>query len=108
MESPREKVMAMTQSSHKTDVTAVAACTTTAAHRRDHKHASSADDCHPHMVEVVGLGSRAVAICHDCMDDSGFLPRRDAGWLATAHRLQTDLISVSLARTLLTAPASAV
>ena len=100
--------MAMTQSSHKTDVTAVAACTTTAAHRRDHKHASSTDDCHPHMVEVVGLGSRAVAICHDCMDDSGFLPRRDAGWLATAHRLQTDLISVSLARTLLTAPASAV
>ena len=100
--------MAMTQSSHKTDVTAVAACTTTAAHRRDHKHASSTDDCHPHMVEVVGLGSRAVAICHDCMDDSGFLPRRDAGWLATAHRLQTDLISVPLARTLLTAAASAV
>jgi hypothetical protein len=100
--------MTMTQRSYQTDVTAVATSTATAAHRRDHKHASSADDCHPHTVEVVGLGTRAVAVCHDCMDDSGFLPRRDAGWLATAHRLQTDLISVPLARTALTTRAAAV
>ena len=34
-------------------VTEVAACTMAAAHRRDHDHGVGADECHPHVVEVV-------------------------------------------------------
>jgi hypothetical protein len=67
---------------------AVAACTVDAAHRRDHHHG---DDgvCRPHLVEVVHLGRRAVAVCHDCRRDSGFLPEREADRLAQAHRQET-------------------
>ena len=65
-----------------TRVTEVAACTMAAAHRRDHKHNLGADDCHPHVVEIVHLGRRAVTVCHDCRLDSGFLPGREAEALA--------------------------
>jgi hypothetical protein len=66
----------------------VAACTAAAAHRRDHHHAT-AEACHPHAVEVVHLGHRAVTVCHDCESDSGFLPEREAEAIADAHRAQT-------------------
>lgn len=66
----------------------VAACTAAAAHRRDHHHAA-AMTCHPHAVEVVHLGHRAVMVCHDCESDSGFLPEREAEAVAHAHRIQT-------------------
>ena len=79
-----------------TRVTEVAACTMAAAHRRDHHHSPSADDCHPHVVEVVHLGGQAVTVCHDCQLDSGFLPRRQAEALAARHRELTRDISVKL------------
>lgn len=66
----------------------VAASTVAAAHRRDHHHAGE-EACHPHLIEVVHLGRRAVAVCHDCGRDSGFLPERDADRLASAHREET-------------------
>jgi hypothetical protein len=77
-------------------VTEVAACTTAAAHRRDHTHGLGADDCHPHVVEVVHLGRRAVTVCHDCRLDSGFLPRLEAEALANGHRELTRDVSVAL------------
>ena len=46
--------------------------------------------CRPHLIEVVHLGRRAVAVCHDCRRDSGFLPEREADRLAYAHRQETD------------------
>jgi hypothetical protein len=66
----------------------VAACTAAAVHRRDHHH-GLAGTCHPHTVEVVHLGHRAVTVCHDCQSDSGFLPEREAEALAQNHRTQT-------------------
>jgi len=66
----------------------VAACTAAAAHRRDHHHAATAP-CHPHAVEVVHLGARAVVVCHDCGSDSGFLWKREADAVAAAHRSGT-------------------
>ena len=81
-----------------TRVTEVAACTMAAVHRRDHKHHLGADDCHPHVVEVVHLGRRAVTVCHDCRLDSGFLPRREAEALAVGHRELTREVSVKLHR----------
>lgn len=66
----------------------VAECTAAAVHRRDHHHPASSP-CHPHVVEVVRLGHHAVAVCHDCESDSGFLPRHDAEALAQNHRTQT-------------------
>ena len=77
-------------------VTEVAACTKAAAHRRDHKHSLAADDCHPHVVEVVHLGRSAITVCHDCRLDSGFLPRREAEALAADHRDLTRDVSVKL------------
>ena len=79
-----------------TRVTEVAACTMAAAHRRDHQHHLGAEDCHPHAVEVVHLGRRAVTVCHDCRLDSGFLPRREAEALAAGHRELTRDVSVKL------------
>ena len=67
----------------------VAACTAAAAHRRDHHHGATVT-CHPHAVEVVHLGHRAVTVCHDCESDSGFLPEREAESMARAHRVQTS------------------
>lgn len=66
----------------------VAACTTAAVHRRDHHHTAT-PECHPHAVEVVHLGHRAVTVCHDCEADSGFLPEREAEAIARTHREQT-------------------
>lgn len=77
-------------------VTHVAACTIVAAHRRDHQHSLGADDCHPHVVEVVHLGDTAATICHDCRLDSGFLAHREAELLAAGHREQTREASVKL------------
>lgn len=79
-----------------TRVTEVAACTVAAAHRRDHEHSLGADGCHPHVVEVVHLGRRAVTVCHDCRLDTGFLPHRQAESLAAGHREQTREVSVTL------------
>jgi hypothetical protein len=79
-------------------VAEVAACTAQAAHGRDHDHAPGGQCCHPHVVEVVYLGQRALTVCHDCRADSGFLPSRDAKRLAEGHRDQTLEASVSLAR----------
>jgi hypothetical protein len=79
-----------------TRVTEVAACTMAAAHRRDHEHNLGVDNCHPHVVEVVHLGRRAVTVCHDCGLDSGFLPDREAYSLAAGHREQTRDVSVPL------------
>jgi hypothetical protein len=72
----------------------VAACTISAAHRRDHHHGLQADGrqagaCHPHAVEVIHLGRRAAMVCHDCRTDTGFLPHRDAEHLAFEHREDT-------------------
>jgi hypothetical protein len=66
----------------------VAACTVDAVHRRDHHHEGD-EACHPHLIEVVHLGRRAVAVCHDRGRDSGFLPERDADRLASVHRDET-------------------
>lgn len=77
-------------------VTDVAACTMAAAHRRDHEHSLDTDACHPHVVEVVHLGPRAVCVCHDCRLDSGFLPRGEAEAMAADHRVLTRDVSVSL------------
>lgn len=77
-------------------VTEVAASTMEAAHRRDHDHGLGADACHPHVVEVVHLGHRAVCVCHDCRLDTGFLPRREAEALAAGHRDLTRDVSVVL------------
>jgi hypothetical protein len=84
------------EESQMTGVTEVAACTRTAAHRRDHDHDLNAGDCHPHVVEVVHLGNRAITVCHDCHLDSGFIPRGQAEALAARHRELTRDISVEL------------
>jgi len=74
----------------------VAACTAAAAHRRDHHHEGKSQCCQPHCVQVVHLGQRAVAVCHDCQMDSGFLPHRDAERLAEQHREDTRTACVPL------------
>jgi len=78
----------MFDSTHPQSVDPVATCTVDAVHRRDHDHKGE-EACHPHLIEIVHLGRRAVAVCHDCCRDSGFLPERDADRLAAAHRLET-------------------
>lgn len=79
--------------------TAVAEATCRASHRRDHGHTVLSPECHPHTVEVVHLGDRAFAICHDCCADSGFMSERDAQRTADDHRTQTAVRSVPLPRT---------
>lgn len=86
----------MEQVPDRADVSEVAACTATAAHRRDHDHPVSVACCHPHAVEVVHLGQRALTVCHDCRADSGFVPYRQAECLAEGHRDQTRVASVAL------------
>jgi hypothetical protein len=78
------------------EVAEVAACTAKAAHGRDHDHVRDGKCCHPHVVEVVYLGHRALTVCHDCGADSGFLPCREAERLAGLHRDQTLRASVFL------------
>lgn len=77
-------------------VAEVASCTAAAAHRRDHEHHTRVGFCRPHVVEVISLGGRAVAVCHDCRADSGFLPRADADRLAYGHQQATRLTDVPL------------
>jgi hypothetical protein len=79
-------------------VVEIAACTAAAAHRRDHRHASDSESCHPHAIEVIRLGDRGVAVCHDCGADSGFMPRREAERMAADHQRQTLAASVDLVR----------
>lgn len=79
----------MFDSTHGTSDDPVAACTVDAVHRRDHRHGPE-EACHPHLIEVVHLGRRAVVVCHDCGRDSGFLPERDADRLASEHRRETS------------------
>ncbi len=80
-----------TQQAHRqaAAVREVAASTLAAAHRRDHQHPFPALGCSPHPVEVIGLGDRAVMVCHDCQQDTGFLPLREAERRAHEHRRQT-------------------
>ena len=73
----------------QTSADEVAVCTVEAAHRRDHQHVGVDDECHPHVIEVVRLGERAVMVCHDCRTDSGFIPPREADHLAYQHRQET-------------------
>jgi len=80
-------VKAMDGTQRGIGVGAVAACTALAAHRRDHVHA--VDACHPHTVEVVRLGDRALAVCHDCRTDTGYIAHREADHLAAEHRHDT-------------------
>jgi len=80
----------------RAEVAEVAACTAMAAHGRDHDHALGMQSCHPHAVQVVYLGHRALSVCHDCRTDSGFLPYQEAERLAEEHRDQTRGASVSL------------
>ena len=82
----------------RADVTEVASCTAAASHRRDHDHRGSAECCHPHAVEVIHLGQRAIAVCHDCRADSGFVPDDQALHLAQWHREETRDVSVPLPR----------
>ncbi len=79
----------MEDPSHDHQVDQVAANTVAAVHRRDHHHEPAQACCHPHAVEVVHLGHRAVTVCHDCEADSGFLPEKAAETLASQHREQT-------------------
>ena len=85
----------MDQVASRAGVADVAACTAAAAHGRDHDHALGVK-CHPHAVQVVYLGHRALTVCHDCRADSGFLPCREAERIAVGHRDQTHGASVSL------------
>ena len=78
----------MFDSMHNRSEGPVATCTVDAVHRRDHLHQGEGA-CHPHLVEVVHLGRQAVAVCHDCRQDSGFLPERDADRIASSHRQDT-------------------
>jgi hypothetical protein len=77
-------------------VAEVAANAATAAHGRDHDHPRSVQCCHPHAIQVVYLGHRALMVCHDCRTDTGFLPSREAERLADGHRDQTRDESPSL------------
>jgi hypothetical protein len=58
-----------------------------AVHRRDHAHADGG--CRPHTVEVVHLGSASIAVCHDCVYESGFETVRACERAASEHRLVT-------------------
>jgi hypothetical protein len=78
-------------------VSAVAACTVTAVHRRDHRHAAPGTGCHPHQVEVVHLGRRALVVCHDCGQDTGFVPGEQALRVAEGHQDATAVADVRLA-----------
>ena len=78
----------MLENAGESPVALVAACTAEAAHRRDHHHTAT-PVCHPHAVEVVHLGRRAMTVCHDCQTDSGFLPEHEADVVAQTHRDQT-------------------
>jgi hypothetical protein len=79
------------QLTDRVEVAEVVACTTTAAHGRDHHHVFSVECCHPHAVELIFLGRRALTVCHDCRVDSGFPPHWEAERLAKGHREKTRM-----------------
>jgi hypothetical protein len=85
----------MDQARGLSELAEVAASTAKATHARDHDHARGGC-CHPHVVEVVYLGRRALTVCHDCRADLGFLPYREAERLAEGHRGQTFEANVLL------------
>ena len=66
----------------------VAVSTASAVHRRDHVH-QDGQACHPHVVEVIGLGHSAMVVCHDCARDTGFMDGRRAEEVAVRHRRLT-------------------
>ena len=66
----------------------VALSTAVAVHRRDHTHPAG-QDCHPHAVEVIGLGHSAMVVCHDCGSDTAFMDARRADAVAERHRRMT-------------------
>lgn len=68
--------------------TPVALSTASAVHRRDHLHAAG-QTCHPHVVEVIGLGHSAMVVCHDCGSDTAFMDARRAELVAARHRRMT-------------------
>jgi hypothetical protein len=74
----------------------IAEATLAAAHRRNHDHPGPAAYCRPHVIEVVYLGPEAAAVCHDCRQDSTFLPYREAERIADQHRRQTRTDNVAL------------
>jgi hypothetical protein len=45
--------------------------------------------CHPHVVEVIGLGHSAMVVCHDCARDTGFMVAKRAEEVAQRHRRLT-------------------
>jgi hypothetical protein len=47
------------------------------------------ESCHPHVIEVVGLGTSATAVCHDCDCETGFIDSHNAQAVAEQHRRQT-------------------
>jgi hypothetical protein len=57
-------------------------------HRRDHVH-EDGQVCHPHVVEVIGLGHSAMVVCHDCARDTGFMVAKRAEEVALRHRRLT-------------------
>ena len=59
-----------------------------AVHRRDHTH-EPGRACHPHAVEVIGLGHSAMVVCHDCGSDTAFMDARRADLVAERHRRMT-------------------
>jgi hypothetical protein len=77
---------------------AVEEATCRASHRRDHEHGALTPECRPHAVEVVHLGTRAFAICHDCRTDSGYMAEQGARRAASEHRAQTAVRSAHLPR----------
>jgi hypothetical protein len=66
----------------------VALSTASAGHRRDHVH-EDGQACHPHVVEVIGLGHSAMVVCHDCARDTGFMVAKRAEEVAQRHRRLT-------------------
>lgn len=86
----------MEQAPDRAEMDEVAACTIKAAHGRDHEHATRVWCCHPHAVEVVYLGHRALTVCHDCPADPGFLTYQQAQRLADVHRDETRMVNVWL------------
>src|SRR6476646_4246591 len=77
---------------------AVAACTVDAAHHHD-RHLGDNEACRPHLIEVVQLGRRAVAVCPGCRRDSGFLPERESALAAALQLFSASWLTSTPART---------
>jgi hypothetical protein len=84
---PSQEVPSMKHRGTST-ATPVALSTVDAVHRRDHTH-TTGQACHPHAVEVIGLGHSAMVVCHDCASDTAFMDLRRADLVAERHRRMT-------------------